>query len=78
VDVVTVQGKDAFVKNPNDNGKYSARLPVKFGGRTPDGNVYGSTTLATVGSLVLIGFLEGNKEYPIVLNIYSDSDNQSQ
>lgn len=24
VDVVTVQGKDAFVKNPNDNGKYSA------------------------------------------------------
>ncbi|AMQ66607.1 glycerophosphoryl diester phosphodiesterase [Bacillus phage Shbh1] len=78
VDVVTTLHKDSTSKTPSDNGKYSARLPVSFGGRTPDGKVYGSTTLVTVGSLVLIGFLEGNKDYPIVLNIYGESDNQSQ
>jgi hypothetical protein len=78
VEVITTLHKNTTMKNPNDNGRYSARLPVTFGGRTPDGKVYGSNTLVTVGSLVLIGFLEGNKDHPIVLNIYGDSDNQSQ
>ena len=77
VDVVTTRHKNPLVKNPTDNGKFSARLPVSFGGRTPDGKVYGSSTLVTVGSLVLIGYIEGNKESPIVLNIYGDTDNQS-
>lgn len=78
VDVITTLSKNTTIKNPNDNGKFSARLPVSFGGRTPDGKIYGSNTLVTVGALVLIGFLEGNKDNPIVLNIYGDSDNQSQ
>lgn len=78
VDVVTTKSKNTTAKNPIDNGKYSAKLPVAFGGRTPEGKVYGSNTLVTVGSLVLIGFLEGNKDTPIVLNIYGESDNQSQ
>jgi hypothetical protein len=78
VDVVTTVHKNSTTQNPTDNGKFSARLPVAFGGTTPEGNAYGSTTLVTVGSLVLIGYLEGNKDNPIVLNIYSDSDNQSQ
>lgn len=77
VDVVTVRYGDTLVKNPTDEGKFSARLPVSFGGRTPDGKVYGANTLVTVGSLVLVGFLEGKKEYPIVLNIYGELDNQS-
>lgn len=78
VEVITTLHKNTTTKNPSNNGRYSARLPVTFGGRTPDGKVYGSNTLVTVGSLVLIGFLEGNKDYPIVLNIYGESDNQSQ
>lgn len=78
VDVVTTIYKNTTSKNPEDNGRFSARLPVSFGGRTPDGKVYGANTLVTVGSLVLIGFLEGSKDYPIVLNIYGDLDNQSQ
>jgi hypothetical protein len=78
VDVITTLHKNTTSKNPNDNGRFSARLPVAFGGRTPEGNVYGSNTLVTVGSLVLVGFLEGNKDHPIVLNIYGDADNQSQ
>jgi hypothetical protein len=77
VEVMSIQHKNSTAKNPNDNGKYSARLPIGFGGKTPDGNVYGTNTLVTIGSLVLLGFLEGNKDYPIVLNIYGDADNQS-
>lgn len=78
VEVMTTLHKDSTVKNPNDNGRYSARLPVTFGGKTPDGRVYGNNTLVTIGSLVLIGFIEGNKDNPIVLNIYGEADNQSQ
>ncbi|APZ82547.1 glycerophosphoryl diester phosphodiesterase [Bacillus phage vB_BsuM-Goe3] len=78
VDVITTLNNNSTVKNPNDNGRFSARLPVSFGGKTPDGNIYGANTLVTVGSLVLIGYMEGNKDYPIVLNIYGDADNQSQ
>jgi hypothetical protein len=70
VDVVTTLYKNTTIRNPNDNGRYSARLPVTMGGKTPNGKVYGATTLVTVGTLVLIGFLEGNKDYPIVLNVY--------
>lgn len=77
VEVMTTLHKNSTAKNPSDNGRYSARLPVVFGGQTPDGKVYGSNTIVTVGSLVLIGFLEGNKDHPIVLNIYGDADNQS-
>lgn len=78
VEVTTTVYKNSTGGNPNDNGKFSARLPVAFGGTTPDGNVYGSNTLVTVGSLVLVGYLEGSKDQPIVLNIYGDTDNQSQ
>lgn len=77
VDVITTKYKNSTTKNPNDNGRYSARLPIQFGGRTPNGNVYGTNTLVTVGSKVLIGFVEGNKDNPIVLNIYGAVDNQS-
>lgn len=78
VEVITTIHKNSTIKNPADNGRYSARLPVTFSGRTPDGKVYGSNTLVTIGSLVLIGFIEGNKDNPIVLNIYGEPDNQSQ
>lgn len=78
VDVITTLHKNTTVRNPRDEGKYSARLPVSMGGKLPNGNVYGSTTTVTVGTLVLIGFLEGSKDYPIVLSIYGDTDHQAQ
>jgi len=78
VDVVTKLYKNSTVRNPINNGKFSAKLPISFGGRTPEGHPYGTNTLVSVGSLVLIGFIEGDKDYPVVLNIYGDVDNQSQ
>ncbi|AHZ10405.1 tail fiber protein [Bacillus phage Hoody T] len=77
VDVITTRHKNSTTKNPNDNGKFSAKLPIAFGGRTANGNVYGANTLVTVGSTVLIGFLEGQVDNPIVINIYGENDNQS-
>ncbi|AEQ34226.1 tail fiber protein [Bacillus phage Bastille] len=77
VDVITTRHKNSTTKNPNDNGKFSAKLPIAFGGRTANGNVYGTNTLVTVGSTVLIGFLEGQVDNPIVINIYGENDNQS-
>lgn len=78
VDVVTTLYNNSTSRNPDDKGRFSARLPVTMGGKTPNGKIYGATTLVTIGTLVLIGFLEGSKDYPIVLNIYGDVDNQSQ
>jgi len=78
VDVITTLHRNSTVKNPADEGRFSAKLPIGFGGTTPEGKPFGTNTLVTVGSLVLIGFLEGNKDHPIVLNIYGDTDGQSR
>lgn len=77
VDLVTVIYKNTSVKDPVDNGKFSARLPIRFGGKTPEGNVFGATTLVTIGSLVLVGYLEGDKDSPIVLSSYGETEYQS-
>ena len=77
VDLVTVIHKNTTIKDPVDNGKFSARLPIRFGGKTPSGDVFGATTLVTVGSLVLVGYLEGDKDSPIVLSSYGETDYQS-
>jgi len=78
VDVITTLHRNSTVKNPADEGRFSAKLPIGFGGTTPEGKPFGTNTLVAVGSLVLIGFLEGNKDHPIVLNIYGDTDGQSR
>lgn len=78
VDVITVRENNSTTKNPNDNGKYSAMLPTHMSGRTANGNIYGSTTLVTVGTRVLIGFIDGQVDTPIVINIYGKTDDQQQ
>ncbi|ULF49311.1 hypothetical protein [Bacillus phage MrBubbles] len=78
VDVITVRENNSTAKNPNDNGKYSAMLPTHMSGRTANGNIYGSTTLVTVGTRVLIGFIDGQVDTPIVINIYGKTDDQQQ
>ncbi len=78
VDVITVRDKNSTSKNPNDNGRYSAMLPTHMSGRTANGNIYGSTTLVTVGTRVLIGFIDGQVDTPIVINIYGKTADQQE
>lgn len=52
-----------------------ARLPVSFGGKNGYGNSYGSVNTIRVNDVVLIGFVGGKKNSPIVISRYlSDED----
>lgn len=55
-------------------GKYSAKLPIQFGGTTVDGKPFGQTNPIEVGTRVLIGFVEGMKTSPVVLAIYGSEE----
>lgn len=74
VDIISVSGKLKSDKNGKEQGRFSAKLPVQFAGRTVEGKPYGQTTPITVGSLVLVGFIDGQKSQPVVISIYNESD----
>lgn len=74
VDVVTINYSERIMKDDSTQGRYSAQLPVSFSGSFSDGTTYGKTTPINVGDYVLIGFLDGDKTTPIVLNIYKGPD----
>lgn len=73
VDVVTTKNADSLVKPTATRGKLSARLPVTFGGSLSNGKPYGDFIPITEGDTVLIGFVDGLKDNPIVVNIYKDN-----
>lgn len=73
VDVQAIETGMAINKSGQE-GRYSAKLPVQFGGRTQDGKPFGQITPIEVGSLVLIGFINSQKTKPIVISVYNDSD----
>lgn len=71
VDVVTTDVKgEIFSQTPETKGKYSARVPVTFGGSLLNGMSYGETSPINVGDTVLIGFIRGTTSAPIVINVY--------
>lgn len=71
VDVVTTDVKgEIFSQTPETKGKYSARVPVTFGGSLLNGMSYGETSPINVGDTVLIGFIRGITSAPIVINVY--------
>lgn len=72
VEVVTVRNNENLVKPKSTLGKYSARLPVSFGGSWANGNTYGQTNPIAIGDLVLIGFINSNLDSPVVINIYKN------
>ena len=72
VDVESLSGKVKVSNSSDNSGMFSAKLPVQFGGRTGDGKPFGQTTPVEVGSLVLVGFVEGYRNIPVVLSVYSD------
>lgn len=78
VDLVTVKAKERLVKGQAGNGKFSAKLPVNFGGSFQTGNSYGTRYPIAIGDTVLVGFLDKNKNTPIVLGIYETQDIASE
>lgn len=74
VDVVTDKGGFSSA----EEGRYAAKLPVLFGGRNLSGYEYGQVNPIAIGSLVLIGFVEGDKVSPVVLGVYNDIDEASE
>lgn len=71
VDVVTTDVRgEIFSQTPETKGKYSARVPVTFGGSLLNGMSYGETSPINVGDTVLIGFIRGVTSAPIVINVY--------
>ena len=51
-------------------GEFSARLPMEYGGLNQYGKPYGTIKPILVGSLVLVGFIDGNRQNPMVLGTY--------
>lgn len=74
VDVVIKGTNDRVENSYYEEGKFSAKLPVEFGGLTGEGNPFGKTIPIQVGTLALIGFINGNKTTPIVLSIYNKTE----
>ena len=73
VDLVTSGNKDTFQSSYTDGGKFSARLPLEFGGRNSVGQPYGQVKPVNVGDTVLVGFVNENKLAPVVLSVYGNS-----
>lgn len=73
VDLEIAKTQELVAGYNRDNGKFSAKLPMEFGGINQYGKPYGTVTPVSVGSLVLVGFVDSNKQSPIVLGIYGDA-----
>lgn len=70
VDVITTRNNENIGKSRETEGRLSARLPVAFAGSWANGDSFGSMVPITIGDLVLIGFIDGDFNSPIVVNIY--------
>lgn len=73
VDVLSITDR-TIINKPGAEGKFSAKLPVQFSGRTQDGKPFGQITPIEVGALVLVGFIDSQKSQPIVLSVYNSSE----
>lgn len=70
VDVIAKDRNDSYIKPTETLGRYSARLPVNFGGALSNGASYGQTIPINIGDEVVIGFIRGMINSPIVIGIY--------
>lgn len=78
VDLISLQHKEVFQNSYMNEGKFSARLPVEFSGRNQYGKPYGQINPIEVGTVVLIGFLNSDKNSPIVLSVIGNNDVNSK
>lgn len=73
VEVITIHNREMLVKQDDTRGQFSARMPVVFGGSYANGQSYGQTIPVNVGDQVLIGFMEEDKNAPVVIGVYKAS-----
>lgn len=73
VEVITIHNREMLVKQDDTRGQFSARMPVVFGGSYANGQSYGQTIPINVGDQVLIGFMEEDKNAPVVIGVYKDA-----
>lgn len=74
VELSTVTEGFSLGNNFSDSGKLSAPYPKEYIGLTPENNVYGNIPIITPGMVVLVGFLEGNVNNPIIISTYGTSE----
>ena len=57
-------------------GKFSVPIPREFIGRSPEGSLFGHSPLLSPGTKVLVGFVDGDRNSPVILSSYGKpSDN---
>lgn len=57
-------------------GKFSVPIPREFIGRSPEGSLFGHSPLLAPGTKVLVGFVDGDRNSPVILSSYGKpSDN---
>lgn len=74
VDFTTLSDSASFTSQGSSDGSGSAQIPVDFGGKLSDGRVFGHYRMITVGTLVVVGFLDSQKSQPIVIGVYVAND----
>lgn len=78
VDLLALQHKEVFQNSYANEGRFSARLPMEFGGRNLAGQPYGQVNPIAVGTVVLVGFVNSDKDMPIVISVYNNNDVNKQ
>ncbi|QEP29449.1 structural component of the tail fiber [Enterococcus phage PEf771] len=78
VDLLALQHKEVFQNSYANEGRFSARLPMEFGGRNLAGQPYGQVNPIAVGTVVLVGFINSDKDMPIVISVYNNNDVNKQ
>ena len=59
--------------NGSSGGTFSAPYPKKFMGRTPEGVLFGQSPIMITGTIVLVGFVGGNMNTPIIISSYGST-----
>lgn len=75
---IKLRDNTIIMNSGNQEGKYSAPMPIAFGGRTVEGKPYGQTIPLTVGSTVLVGFEDKSSTRPLILSVYSDPEDAKE
>ena len=78
VELKTLYGNTNLGLGNGTNGQFSAPFPKSYTAYTPENEVYGETPTIVPGQLVLVGFIGGNHNNPIVINTYGINELNKQ